>query len=965
MSTPRAELCSSHGRAPFRRRCLVLAGALAPLLAGALVGPFLSAHALGAPPDTRIAGHSTSSGLAISSVSVNGETHYLGLAGGPPVFDWGLSSDQQGAEQSAYRIVVGTSPDPRPSTDGLAWDSGKQMSSQQSGVRYEGPDLEPRTRYHYAVRVWSAAGTLSRWREGWYETALPPEDWKGTWIGRDVPDDAADAPVDGRASRLRTTFDLPRKVRSARLYATALGVYAAELNGKPVTSDRLAPGWTDYNHRIQHQTYDVTRLLRQGKNALGFELATGWYAGSVADQKNMYGSTPAVRAQLEVVLRNGQRRTFSTNEDWTTIRGPVRQGDLQDGEIFDARKDRRSWSSPMFRADRWKPVSVVTEVPAGAENIVPQADPPVRVTRLLAARSVSRLPNGDHLVDFGQNFAGVARLTVRDQPRGQEITMRFAEQLNPDGTPHFANLRQADQTDKYIAAGRPTETWAPTFTQHGFRYVLVSGLKGALGEDDLVGQVWRTTTPETGRLKTSSPLLNRIISNTMWSQRSNFISVPTDCPQRSERLGWTGDINMFAPTAALNMDIRRFLGDKWMRDLEDAQDAAGRISVVVPQQGLWSTRTSGEDVVWAGASVTVPYVAWQTYGDTSFIDENWELMAKFVNSFAPTAPTTIFGDWAPPPPSPQDDNNPVANVRDNPAVALAWYKHVLDMMADMAAATGREQEATEYELRSTAAKNEFQAAYTLPTGQVSIAGQEDQTLYALALDFDLLPESSVAPAGERLVELVKSAGDGWDITTGFAGFPRILDALTKAGQLEAAYRVLAQEDYPSLGYGISKGATSIWEYWAAVRPDGTVTDSSLNHYAYGSVVDWVYRVAAGLRIDPSAPGFQNTVFQPQPGGGLTNAAASVKTVRGLVSSKWTMNEGRLRYTVVVPPSSTGEVHLPAPSASQVHLDTSYDQVTLVQDRSGDVVYRVPAGTYTFSHPLEGPTGLEPVANGAN
>lgn len=923
-------------------------------LRGLLLALILVASVLSAPGQPQAAADSREravrSDVHVIRASVNGERTILGLPEGTPVFSWGIAGSGVEA-QSAYRILVRAVGETRKP----AWDTGRVASARSTGVQYDGAALQSRARYSWRIRVWDQLGRPSPWAQGWWETGLPVDGWVGGWIARDLPEGAADAPLgDARTSRLRREFAVEGAVRSARLYASALGVYVPYVNGRRVGDEKLAPGWTDYRRRIQYQSYDVTRLIRSGKNAVGFGLAPGWFAGRVGETgRDTYGTVPAIRAQLEVTLRDGSVVVVPTDESWTTDQGPVLAADLQMGEYFDARLDDPTWTTSAFRG-RWEPVVPAPAVPEGAANVVPQADQPVRVTHVMTPRTVRRLDDGSWIFDLGQNIVGVARIALEDQPRGQEITIRHAETVTPDGDPEYATLRAAASTDTYVAAGQEREVWAPDFTQHGFRYVVVSGAAGRLDRSSLRGEVWGSDLPRTGFFSSSSSLLNRIYSNTFWSQRSNFLSVPTDCPQRNERLGWTGDINMFAPTAALNMDIRRFLGDKWMADFRDNQTPDGRLSVVIPEQGGWTT-TAGVDVVWSSAAITTPYVAWQTYADTAFIDENWDLMTRFIEFFADVAPTTIFGDWAPPPADVNGTNNPVGNVQLNTAVALAWYKHSLDMMAEMAAATGRPAEAAIYAARARAAKLEFQAAYTLPGGMVVVAGQEHQTISALAIDFDLLPPSAVRPAGRRLVALLRAGGDGWDITTGFAGFPRLLDALSESGQARAAYRMLAQRDYPSLGYEVAKGATTIWEFWNTVTPSGEIGDfdGSMNHYAYGSVVDWFYRKVAGLALDPERPGFQNTVFDPELGGGLDSASARIESVRGRVSSSWRIQGDMFAMTVRVPANSTGEVHLPTTSSEQVvsTLDDLEVLPSTAGEDAGELVVRVGPGVHRFEVPL--------------
>jgi alpha-L-rhamnosidase len=459
-----------------------------------------------------------------------------------------------------------------------------------------------------------------------------------------------------------------------------------------------------------------------------------------------------------------------------------------------------------------------------------------------------------------------------------------------------------------------------------------------------------TAAPVTGRFETSDPRLNRLHSNITWSQRANFLSIPTDCPQRSERVGWTGDINMFAPTAAFNMDVRRFLGDKWLTDLRDNQGANGTFNEVVPDYGTGAeSDRSYSDIVWTSAAVHVPYTVWQTYGDPTVIEESWAALTRFMAHWESSLPTTIYGDWAPPGAVP-------TNATLHPLVPYAWLKHDADMMAAMAAATGRTADARHYEQLAADTTARFDTAFVLPDGTVQSAGVPTQTGYVLALAFGLLPADLRAPAADKLAALIRDNGDGWDLATGFVGTPDLLSALSDHGRLDAAYTLLGQDDYPSWLYEVSKGATTTWEFWDAIRDDGSfrpITTNSMNHYAYGAVGDWMYRTIGGVAQDPAAPGYANVVFRPRPGGGLDHASAAIDTVRGEVASSWRVTGGGgFSLDVTVPANSTGLVYVPAERPDAVaegaHAPAqSAPGVELVGVKDGAAVYRVGSGRYRF------------------
>jgi len=705
---------------------------------------------------------------------------------------------------------------------------------------------------------------------------------------------------DERTSQLRKEFRAGRDVVRARLYVTALGVYDVRLNGSMVSRDRFAPGWTDYTKRVQYQTYDVTRLLRAGDNAIGVRLSTGWYAGRVAIYgPNLYGDLPGVLGQLEITYRNGSTQTVVTDTSWRGTRGPIRSSDMLDGEDYDAREETPGWSRPGYDDSGWERAVEKTGVTA---ELVAQADPPVRVTQELPTRRMTQPRPGTYVFDLGQNMVGTARVRVRGAEPGQRLTIRYGEEVNPDGTLYTANLRSAKATDHYTASGADIETVDPVFTFHGFRYVEVTGYPGQPGPDDVVGQVIGTDTPVTGSLRTSSPMLNQLQSNIVWSQRGNFLSVPTDCPQRDERMGWTGDINVFARTAAFNMDVSTFLGDKWLRDLRDAQRADGAFTDVAPYVPV----VGGGNAGWGDAGVTVPYIIWQTYGDTEVIEENYDAMAAWIdyleaNSDGYIRPDAGYGDWLN-----LDDNTP----RD--LIGTAYFAHVTRLLSQMAAAIGRTADAQEYAALADAVTDAFVARYVGADGRLP---GDAQAGYVIALSFGLIPDDLVDEAADHLVANLER--HDWHLATGFLGTPDLLPVLTATGHTDVAYRLVNQRSYPSWGYEIDKGATTIWERWNSIMPDGSFGDvgmNSFNHYAYGAVGNWMYRTIAGIQPDPASPGYAHFRVAPQPGGGLTSARASYESAYGTITSAWSLRHGDLTLEVTVPVNTTATIEIPADAA---------------------------------------------------
>ncbi|GAA2066966.1 family 78 glycoside hydrolase catalytic domain [Streptomyces albiaxialis] len=773
---------------------------------------------------------------------------------------------------------------------------------------------------------------------GWMSTALEPRgDWHapeyddGAWSAAEV---LAPYGQDGRpvtppayapVTQMRHAFrPAPGKtVARARLYVTALGLYEAHLNGRPVGDDRMAPGWTDYHRRVQYRTHDVTALLRDGDNVLAADLAAGWYAGSIGwAGPHQYGERPALLAQLELTYADGTTDRVESGPDWRAAPGPRTTADLLAGEEYDARLETGGWTEPGFDDTGWVRAAALEGVTA---EPVAQLDAPVRVTQELTPREVTEPAPGVRVFDLGQNMVGTVRLTVSG-PAGTRIRLRYAEVLNPDGTPCTANLRSARATDTYTLKGVGTETFEPRFTFHGFRYVEVTGHPGVPDRENLTGLVLHTDAPLTLAFSTDAPMLNRLHSNITWGLRGNFLSVPTDTPARDERLGWTGDINVFAPTAAYVMESARFL-TKWLQDLRDAQTEDGAFPDVAPH-----VRPLGKGVAgWGDAGVTVPWALYQAYGDTRILEESWPSMVRWLeylreHSSGLLRPAEGYGDWLN-----IDEETP------KDVIGTACFAHSADLVARTARALGRDPEP--YRSLFEDVREAFRAAYVSAGGRVK---GDTQTAYVLALSMDLLTRDERGPAADRLVELLRARD--WHLSTGFLGTPRLLPALTTAGRTDVAYRLLRQRTFPSWGYQIDKGATTMWERWDSIRPDGSFQDAgmnSFNHYAYGSVGAWMYAHVAGLA--PAEPGYRRILIRPRPGGGLQEARARLDSPYGPITTHWTLSDA-FRLTVSLPVNTTAEIWIPARKDTEVTHDTS----EFLRTEDDCTVFTAGSGTHIFT-----------------
>ncbi|WP_328315845.1 alpha-L-rhamnosidase [Streptomyces sp. NBC_00388] len=726
------------------------------------------------------------------------------------------------------------------------------------------------------------------------------------------------------AVQLRHEFRLrARPVARARLYSTALGVYEAGLNGERVGEDELAPGWTDYHQRVQYQTYDVTKLLTSGANALGLTVAAGWYAGHVGMfGPHQYGETPAVLAQLEVVYQDGTTDRFGSGAGWRVMTGPVTDADLLMGEHYDARRETPGWTRAGFDDSGWATADVVDKVTA---QLVAEVDGPARVEREIAARKVTEPQPGVFVFDLGQNMVGSVRLRVSGKA-GTTVQLRHGEVLNPDGTLYTANLRTAAATDTYTLAGRGTETYTPRFTFHGFRYVEVTGFPGRPPLSAATGRVIHTSAPFTMEFRTNVPMLNQLHSNITWGQRGNFLSVPTDTPARDERLGWTGDINVFAPTATYTMESARFL-TKWLYDMRGSQTPEGSFTDVAPLVGNVGNGSAG----WGDAGVTVPWALYQAYGDTRVLEQSWDSMIRWIgylrqHSDGLLRPAEGYGDWLN-----VDDETP------KDVIGTACFAHSADLVARAAGALGKDP--APHRALFGQIRDAFRTAYVSADGRVK---GDTQTGYVLALSMDLLSDAERGPAADRLVELIEARD--WHLSTGFLGTPRLLPVLTATGHTDVAYRLLLQRSFPSWGYQIDKGSTTMWERWDSIRPDGSFQDAamnSFNHYAYGSVGEWMYANIAG--IAPGEPGFRKTVIRPRPGGGVTEAEARFDSRYGPVSTRWTTSGG-FRLTVSLPANTTAEVWVPAGRAS----DVAHGTAEFLRMEDGCAVFHAGSGTHGFT-----------------
>lgn len=896
-------------------------------------------------------------------------TDPLGIDETAPRLSWEMDDLRRGACQRAYQVVAASSEKALERDSGDLWDTGKVASDESAHVAYAGRPLHSGMEVHWKVRVWDADGRVSPWSRParWSMGLLKPPDWDACWIG-----DARKPPPDKNEPlpppRLRREFAIAgdrEAIRKVVVFVTALGVYELRLNGQRVGDNLLAPEWTDYHQRVQYQTYEVTSLLHYGVNALVAQLGDGWYAGRVglADRvaggpiRGLYGRQPRLLVRLLIEFADGRTHSIVSDGSWRVCTdGPIRVSDLLDGETYDARRETPGWDRPGFDDSAWLPAGVFEKVDAvyAGPRLVAQPNEAIRIVREIRPIGISEPRAGVYVFDLGQNMAGWCRMRLRGLA-GTTVTLRHAEALNSDGTIYTANLRTAAQTDRYTLRG-DGDVFEPHFTYHGFRYVEVAGLTERPAIDDLAGCVFHSAAPRAGRFECSSPMLNKLMENIVWTQRANMMSTPTDCPQRDERLGWMGDILAFAQTACFNMDMAAFF-TKWLPDVRDAQTDDGRYPDFAPHPYDPAVRFSGVPA-WGDAGVFVPWCAYVNYGDRRVLERHFESARRWVDYVRQKNPDLLwkngrgndYGDWL---------NADTLKLEGWPAsgaevpkevFATMFFARSTELVARMAEVIGRREDAEHYRALAGDIRAAFNRAYVAADGRIH---GNTQAGYAIALAFDLLPESQRAVAARYLVEGFEKYGGR--ISTGFHSTICLMNELTRRGRSDEAYRLIDNREMPSWGYAVEHGATTVWERWDGWVEGRGFQDPEMNsfsHYAIGSVGEWMYRTIIGINPDESEPGYKHFFVRPRPGGELTWARGEYHSLHGVIACGWRKADGRLTIDLVVPPNTTATVSVPTSDSAGVteggRPASAAQGVKFLGIEDGAACYLVPAGRYTFS-----------------
>ena len=845
--------------------------------------------------------------LKVSEITIEYLKNPVGLDG-RPWFGWILCSDKKNVNQEAYRLEIAGDENFKT----MVYESGWVKSRESIHVEAAGFCPASCKKYFVRVQVQDGEEQSSFSEPAFFVTAVLKQDqWKAQFITAEGPEDKDFS----GSTYLRKEIEVSGEMLEAYACTTALGLYHFYINGHKVGQDEMTPGWTSYQKHLCYQTYEVTDLLKQGANALGALVGAGWYKGKMGflHLRNNYGDQASFLMQLVVRYRDGREETFFTEESWLGHEGPVTFSEIYDGEIYDAGMELENWNCPGYCADDWKGVQTV-EFPKSA--LAAQAGSKVKVIETLKARSIFQTPQGDRVIDFGQNLTGWVQFKVRGRT-GEEVRFQCFETLDSSGNVYTANLRSAKEEIRYICRGVGEEIYHPHFTFQGFRYVHVLDWPGELKEEDVEACVLHSDMEETGEFSCSHPLVNQLHSNSKWSMKGNFLDIPTDCPQRDERMGWTGDAQIFCRTSCYLMNTYTFFR-KWLKDVAADQTPEGGVPHVVPdiisgrEKDDWLlSKGTHSAAAWADAAVINPWTLYLMYGDKVILEEQYDSMKQWIGFMRKHARDHIwnyklqFGDWV----ALDAEEGSYFGATPNDLTCTAYYAYSTGLFAKIALILQREEDAREYEALYGEIVKKFQSTFFESDGSMTAM---TQTAHILALHFNLVPEAYRQKTAEQLVTLLEK--EGGHLVTGFVGTPYFLHALSGNGYADKAYELLLKEDFPSWLYQVKRGATTIWEHWDGLKPDGTMWSpdmNSFNHYAYGAVGEWLYRSVLGIETDEVCSGYRRIIISPQTGDALAYAKGSYKSALGMIRISWekTQTPGERRLAFAVPANAAVTIRL--------------------------------------------------------
>jgi alpha-L-rhamnosidase len=848
----------------------------------------------------------------------------LGIDVREPRFSWVLHHSARAQTQTAYQVLVASRAEGLDRVAGDVWDSGKVVSSDSTQVVYAGKPLASGKAYYWKVRCWDTAGNASPYSAtAQFEMGLLSRDeWKGQWI---------------EGNLLRKEFTLTGKTVRACAYVTALGYYELRINGEKVGSNVLDPAWTTYPKRVLYTTYDITHQLRSGKNALGVMLGGGW-----ATQRGSFNTdykAPALLLQIDIELEGGKTVSVASDSSWKATQGPIVSDSVYDGEVYDARRELPGWDRPGFDDSSW---SVASRAEGSKGALSAQMVPPIRVIDSMVPVRISNPKPGVYVYDMGQNMSGWARLRVQGPP-GTQVRLRFAELIYPDGMINPETIRAAKSRDIYSLKGEGQETYEPRFTYHGFRYVEVTGYPGTPSLDSLRGQVVHTAVGTVGSFVASKPILNDIQRLIHWSQLTNLFSVPTDCDQRDERQGWMGDAQVTAEEAMMNLDMAAFYTN-FIRDIRDAQLPDGELPDTVPHK----YGSSPADLGWQTAYPLLCWYMWQQYGDRRILQENYDGLKKYVEYLRSRAQDNVYrlhleGDWVAVAHTPGD------------YIADVWYYYDVSLFSKMAQVLGNSADAASYGQLAGQIKDALNRTFfNAHTGNYA---NGTQTANAMALFLDLVPADQRSAVGRNLTSDIVYYHNT-HLTTGFIGVKFLMPALTSIARSDLAYELATQTTYPSWGYMIERGATTLWELWQEKTGPSM---NSQDHAMFGSVGAWFYNALGGINLSPDSAGYQHIRIAPQVVEDLHWASASLETIRGMVSSSWSHSPGLITLDVAIPVNSDAQVVIPAEEQmtgvtiregdrvvwENGHYVSGDPGVTAATQDGGTTIFQVGSGTYSF------------------
>lgn len=886
--------------------------------------------------------------IKVSRIQINYLDHITGVTESPR-FSWVIDSPFKNCVQLGYQLQIAIDPGFKT----IDMDSGMVESDQSAQVVVKNFIPEEGVKYHVRVRVHVTCDGLGEYTTAYGKTAATmlgglknPDELKNHFI---TAEEEKDIPL-SKGTYLRKEFTIKKEIQSAIIYSTAFGMYQLHLNGELVSDDQLAPGWTSYGHRVLYQTYDVSHLLNKGANALGAHLGPGWYKGTLSFLRihHFYGPYTALSLRLDVVYTDGTKESFYSDDSWKGSDSPVVLSELYDGESYDARLEQPGWDAPDFNDDGWRCARFVEST---ATSIEPQYGSAVKKNEQVSPKLAFVTPKGERVIDFGQNMSALPMITGQGKA-GDRVVITCFEVLDKDGNVYTANLRKAAQTVTYTIKDDKSFTFTPHFTFFGFRFIHVSEFPGRADLDNFLAFAVYSEMEQTGFFECSNPDLNQLQSNIQWGMKSNFVSVPTDCPQRDERMGWTGDAQIFGRTAAFNMNTYTFFSN-WLRDLAVDQKAVdGGVPHVIPDvlhiypfKNWLLEQGSHSAAAWSDAAVINPWVLYLAHGDAKILEVQYESMKAWIDFMTDHAEGNIwsyrlqFGDWV----ALDAEEGSYFGATPTDLISTAYYEYSTRLFSKVANILGRDEDAKRYALLADSIKRTFQETFFNENGDMTA---QTQTAHILALHFNLTPEKHLAQTVVGLKHLLDKH-DG-HLVTGFVGTPYFCHALSSNGCMEEAYDLLLKTDFPSWLYQVKKGATTIWEHWDGIKPDGSMWSpgmNSFNHYAYGAIGEWLYQVVAGLEIDEENPGYKHTIIEPGIGGRLHWVKCSYVSTYGTVGVHWEVEGKTVSLTVTIPGNTTATIRL-----SDAREVLEQDGLNFTY-QDGAFTTQTGSGTYAFTYLL--------------